>query len=105
VLYGKADMVPLKKPVAEVCAVAKKDLAPGEKLGLVCEHAYRAWTMTAEEARAEHAIPCGLLKGATVRAAIRKGELLTAGNTMLPANSKIAELRARQDKLLFGDAA
>jgi predicted homoserine dehydrogenase-like protein len=97
-------MVPLKKPVAEVCAVAKKDLSPGEKLGLVGEHTYRAWTMTAEEARADHAIPCGLLQGATVKAAIRKGELLTSDNTTLPANSKIAELRARQDKLLYGDA-
>ncbi|HVW54830.1 MAG TPA: NAD(P)H-dependent oxidoreductase [Rhizobiaceae bacterium] len=104
VLHGKADMVPLKKPVAEVCAVAKKDLSPGEKLGLVGEHTYRAWTMTAEEARADHAIPCGLLQGATVKAAIRKGELLTSDNTTLPANSKIAELRARQDKLLYGDA-
>ncbi|MGN6585355.1 MAG: NAD(P)H-dependent oxidoreductase [Rhizobiaceae bacterium] len=104
VLYGKADMVPLKRPVAEVCAVAKKDLAPGERLGLVGEHTYRAWTMTAKEARAEHAIPCGLLQGATVKAAIRKGELLTSDNTTLPANSKIAELRARQDKLLYGDA-
>ncbi|MDJ0615132.1 MAG: homoserine dehydrogenase, partial [Rhizobiaceae bacterium] len=29
VLYGKADMVPLSKPFAEVCALAKKDLQPG----------------------------------------------------------------------------
>jgi len=105
VLYGKADMVPLKRPVAEVCAVAKKDLAPGEKLGLVGEHAYRAWTMTVEEARAERAFPCGLLQGATVKAPVRKGELLTAANTTLPADSKIAQLRARQDRLLFGNAA
>ncbi|MDI6026339.1 homoserine dehydrogenase, partial [Corticibacterium sp. UT-5YL-CI-8] len=28
VLYGKADMVPLATPVAEVCAVAKKDMQP-----------------------------------------------------------------------------
>jgi predicted homoserine dehydrogenase-like protein len=104
-LYGKADMVPLKRPVAEVCAVAKKDLVPGEKLGLVGEHSYRAWTMTAGEARAGRAIPCGLLQGATVKAAIRKGELLTAGNIALAPGSKIAELRARQDELLFGDAA
>ena len=31
VLYGKADMVPLPMPVADVCALAKRDLMPGEK--------------------------------------------------------------------------
>ncbi|MEM9442808.1 MAG: homoserine dehydrogenase, partial [Pseudomonadota bacterium] len=30
VLYGKADMVPLDRPVAEVGAVAKRNIAPGE---------------------------------------------------------------------------
>ena len=47
VLYGKADMVPLAKPVAEVCAVAKKDLKPGDKLDAIGEYCYRAWIMTA----------------------------------------------------------
>ena len=32
VLYGKADMVPMPRPVAEVCAVAKRDLQPGDTL-------------------------------------------------------------------------
>ena len=51
VLYGKADMVPLAKPVAEVCAVAKKDLKPGETLDAIGEYCYRAWIMTAPEAQ------------------------------------------------------
>ena len=63
VLYGKADMVPLAKPVAEVCAVAKKDLKPGDRLDAIGEYCYRAWIMTAGEARAAGAIPCGLLQG------------------------------------------
>ncbi len=67
VLYGKADMVPLSKPVAEVCAVAKKDLKPGDKLDAIGEYAYRAWIMTAAEAREAKAIPCGLLEGARSR--------------------------------------
>jgi predicted homoserine dehydrogenase-like protein len=104
VLHGKADMVPLAKPVADVCAVAKKDLAPGDKLGLVGEHTYRAWIMKAEEARAAGAIPCGLLQGGTITQPVRKGELITRANATPPAGSKIAELRARQDKLVYGDA-
>jgi len=105
VLYGKADMVPLAKPVADVCAVAKKDLAPGDKLDAIGEYTYRAWIMTAGEARAAKAIPCGLLQGGVVTAPIRKGELITTANAAVAPNSKIAELRARQDRLVYGAEA
>ncbi|AMS44823.1 NAD(P)H-dependent oxidoreductase [Aminobacter aminovorans] len=105
VLYGKADMVPLAKPVADVCAVAKKDLAPGDALDAIGEYSYRAWIMTAGEARAAKAIPCGLLQGGTVTAPIRKGELITTANASVAPNSKIAELRARQDRLVYGAEA
>jgi len=100
VLYGKADMVPMARPVAEVCAVAKKDLAVGEMLDQIGEYCYRAWIMEAGEARHAAAIPCGLLAGAKVTAPIRKGELITYANTTVPAGSKIAALRARQDAML-----
>ena len=102
VLYGKPDMVPLAKPVAEVCAVAKKDLKPGDKLDAIGEYCYRAWIMKVEDAREAQAIPCGLLHGATVTRPVAKGQLITTANTAVPANSKIAELRARQDRLVYG---
>ena len=100
VLYGKADMVPMARPVAEVCALAKKDMAVGETLDQIGEYCYRAWIMTAPEARSAGAIPCGLLTGAKVTAPIKKGDLITRANTAVPANSKIAVLRARQDAML-----
>ncbi len=100
VLYGKADMVPMARPVAEVCAVAKKDMAVGETLDQIGEYCYRAWIMTAAEARGAAAIPCGLLTGAKVTAPIKKGDLITRANAAVPANSKIAALRARQDAML-----
>jgi predicted homoserine dehydrogenase-like protein len=100
VLHGKADMVPMPVPVAEVCAVAKRDLAIGEKLDQIGEYSYRAWIMTAAEARGAGAVPCGLLEGSTVRKQVRKGELLTSANALVPPDSKIAMLRARQDKML-----
>ncbi|WP_376710740.1 NAD(P)H-dependent oxidoreductase [Pseudochrobactrum lubricantis] len=102
VLYGKADMVPLSKPTAEVAAVAKKDMAVGETLDAIGEYCYRAWIMTAGEARAAKAIPCGMLTGAKVLKPIKKGELITYNNAALPAGSRLAELRARQDKLVYG---
>ena len=100
VLYGKADMVPMPVPVAEVCAVAKKDMGVGETLDQIGEYCYRAWIMTAPEARTAGAIPCGLLTGAKVTAPIKKGDLITRANAAVPANSKIAILRARQDAML-----
>jgi predicted homoserine dehydrogenase-like protein len=100
VLYGKADMVPMPVPVAEVCAVAKRDLVVGEKLDQIGEYCYRAWIMTVPEAREAGGIPCGLLTGAVVTAPIAKGALITYANTALPKGSKIAELRRRQDVML-----
>ena len=100
VLYGKADMVPMARPVAEVCAVAKRDMVAGDRLDQIGEYCYRAWIMEAGQARAAGAIPCGLLTGATVTARIKKGDLITKANTAVPADSKIVLLRARQDKML-----
>ncbi|CBI76177.1 homoserine dehydrogenase [Bartonella clarridgeiae 73] len=99
-LYGKTDMAPLKQPVAEVCAIAKKDLHPGEQLDFIGLYSYRAWTMSAEEARAHQAIPCGLLEKAIVTTAIKKNELITKHNTTIRENQWIARLRNKQDLLL-----
>lgn len=100
VLYGKADMVPLDRPVAEVCAVAKRDLKPGDTLDAIGEYAYRSWIMTAADARAANAVPCGLLEGGTVTAPIRKGELLTYANAAPDPASGLVALRRKQDELV-----
>ena len=105
VLYKSADMVPLETPVSEVCALAKKDLQPGEKLDAIGEYTYRAWIMLRGEAAAQKAVPCGLLEGGKVTRAIRKGELLTTANCAVDTTAKIHELRLRQDAMLSAKAA
>ena len=104
VLHGKADMIPLDAPVADVCAVAKKDLAPGEVLDQIGEYCYRAWAMEAGRALGAMAIPAGLLAGGTVTEPIAKGALLTTQNVALPPKSKIVELRRRQDHMVRGSS-
>lgn len=104
VLYGKADMVPLDEPVAEVCALAKRDLEPGETLDAIGEYSYRSWIMTAEEARAKRAIPCGLLEGGKVKVPIARGGLLTYDNAAPPVGSRLAEIRAMQDEMALAAA-
>jgi predicted homoserine dehydrogenase-like protein len=99
-LYGKPDMVPLPNPVAEVCAVAKRDLKAGETLDFIGETCYRSWTMTVGDARAAGAIPVGLLEHGKVQGPIKKGELLTRANVSLDTTTRLYELRQRQDRML-----
>jgi predicted homoserine dehydrogenase-like protein len=105
VLYGAADMVPLPVPVSEVCAVAKKDLNPGDALDAIGEYTYRAWIMTRGEAATAGAWPCGLLEKGKVTKPIKKGELLTAKNVAVDTTAKIFHLRQRQDDMLKAKAA
>jgi predicted homoserine dehydrogenase-like protein len=98
VLHGRADLEPLDRPVAEVAARAKRDLAPGEVLDRIGERCYRGWALTAEEARAQGALPLGLAERATVTRAIGKGELLTYANCAPDETLTVVRLRRRQDQ-------
>lgn len=100
VIHGKADMVPLDRPVAEVCAVAKRDLKPGDALDAIGEYTYRAYIMAVPDARAANAMPCGLIEGGIVRKPVAKGGLLTWDNVAPPAGSRLVELRRAQDAML-----
>ncbi len=102
VLHGKPDMVPLPRPVAEVCAVAKRNLAAGENLDAIGETCYRSWTMTIGEARAAKAVPVGLLEGGKVLRPISRGELLTSENAAPDRATRLYALRKLQDEMLYG---
>jgi predicted homoserine dehydrogenase-like protein len=102
VLYHTADMVPLDVPSAEVCAVAKRDLSPGERLDAIGEYTYRAWIMTVADAVRDRAVPCGLLENGKATKPIRKGELLTYHNCAVDGSARIVALRQRQDDMLKG---
>ncbi len=99
-LYGKPDMVPLPRPVAEVCAVAKRDLKVGESFDAIGETCYRSWTMTIADARAQGAVPVGLLEGGKVTAPVKKGELLTRANAEPDKTTRLWALRQRQEEML-----
>lgn len=99
-MYGKPDMVPLPRPVAEVCAVAKRDLQPGDALDAIGETAYRSYAMKAVDARAAGALPVGLLEGGKVTAPIKIGELLTTANSQPDTSTRLYTLRQEQDLML-----
>ncbi|MEQ1899328.1 MAG: SAF domain-containing protein [Devosia sp.] len=99
-LYGKPDMVPLPNPVAEVCAVAKRDLAIGETFDAIGETCYRSFTLEISDARRQQAVPVGLLEGGKVTAPIRKGDLITRANAAPDATTRLYALRKLQDEML-----
>nr|WP_314256947.1 NAD(P)H-dependent oxidoreductase [uncultured Devosia sp.] len=99
-LYGRPDMVPLPRPVAEVCAVAKRDLLPGEALDAIGETCYRSYAMAVTDSRAAGAVPVGLLEGGKVTAPIKKGELLTTANSQPDTSTRLFALRQEQDRML-----
>ena len=96
-LHGKADMVPLSKPVAEVCAIAKRDIMAGEKIDAIGETCYRSFTMKYEEAKQKSCLPVGLLEGGKALSAIKKGELITSINATPDKTTKLYEMRQKQD--------
>lgn len=104
VLYGEAEMFPLPVPSAEVCARAKRALAPGERLDAIGETCYRSFTLTVADARAARAWPVGMLHGGTVIAPIAKGELITRDKVSLPADSVLLQMRTEMDALIWGAA-
>ncbi|WP_275233730.1 NAD(P)H-dependent oxidoreductase [Pantoea ananatis] len=100
VLCGQSDIVPLHTPVAEVGAVAKRDLEPGERLGRIGECDYRGWAMDWSEARKHAALPLGLAERAVIAQPVRKGEILTTANCIPDEKLMIVQLRRKQDDLL-----
>jgi predicted homoserine dehydrogenase-like protein len=107
VLHGRADMAPLDHPVAEAITVAKRDLKAGEVMGKIGETEYRAWAMTAEQARANNAVPLGLAERARVIKPVKAGEYLTYDNCVPDDSLIVTQIRKRMDQAdaRFHDAA
>jgi predicted homoserine dehydrogenase-like protein len=98
VMHKRADLAPLDHPVAECTALAKRDLAPGEKLGKIGERDYRGFAMRWIEARERGAVPLGLAEAAKVTKPIRKGEQLTYANCETEAEFAVTQARRRLDQ-------
>ncbi|MFT3988336.1 NAD(P)H-dependent oxidoreductase [Aestuariivirga sp.] len=98
VVHRQADMVPLEQPVAEAVTLAKRDLKAGETLGKIGETEYRAWAMTAAEARSSNGVPLGLAEGAKIVKPVKAGELLTYDNCVPDDSMIVTQIRKRLDQ-------
>jgi predicted homoserine dehydrogenase-like protein len=95
---GRADLVPIDRPVAECAAVAKRDLNPGDVLGKIGEYDYRGFAMTWADARKAEAVPLGLAERAKVTKPIKAGEKLTYANCTPDDSLIITQIRRRLDQ-------
>jgi predicted homoserine dehydrogenase-like protein len=97
VMHGESHMRPLPVPTAEVGCVAKRDLAPGERLDAIGGYCYRGFALTRADAVARSALPIGLAQGATVMRRVAKGELLTNAAVEPDPQLAIVEVRRLHD--------
>lgn len=100
VINGECHMRPLPVPTSEVGCVAKRDLAPGQRLDAIGEYCYRGFALTRADAKARGALPIGLAQGATVTRAVAKGELITYAAAEPDAALRIVEVRKAHDRLI-----
>ena len=92
-LFGHAVAAPRETPVADAAAVAKRDLASGERLDGSGGSTLNGYIVEWCQARRMGLLPLALADGATLRRSIAKGSPLRYGDVDLPAQSLIQELR------------
>jgi predicted homoserine dehydrogenase-like protein len=94
-IYGEPTIISREKPVAEVVAVAKRDLDAGEKLGGIGSADYYGDLYSVSEA--EDMLPLGLAAGARTTRPVEKGSVIPSAGVELVENSFVVNLRRLQD--------
>ncbi|WP_207956257.1 NAD(P)H-dependent oxidoreductase [Rubrobacter marinus] len=97
-IYGEPTIVSRPVPSAEVVAVAKRDLVPGEKLGGIGSADYYGGVYNVAEA--EEMLPLGLAAGARVTRPIQKGSVVPRSGVEMAGDSFVVDLRRLQDAAL-----
>lgn len=101
-IYGEPTIAPRRVPAAEVVAVAKRDMAAGEKLGGLGSADYHGHLYGAEEATGM--LPIGLTPGARTTRPVARGEVLPRSAVELAEGSFIVALRRVQELTALGQA-
>ena len=92
-LFGHAAAAPRENPVADVAAVAKRDLSSGECLDGSGGSTVSGYIVEWPEARRLGLLPLALADGVELRRPIARGLPVRYGDVTLPDNLAISELR------------
>ena len=85
---------------ADVAAVAKRDLEPGDRLDGEGGFTVRGTVMPAELSLAKRALPIGLAGGVRVNRSIRRDELVTAADVELDESDEVVRIRRELEQSL-----
>jgi predicted homoserine dehydrogenase-like protein len=103
VLFGDEVAPPLGGPVAEVCAVAKRDLRRGEVLDEYGMYMTYGEAVDVEEMSSKRYLPEGLVLGCRLTRDIAQDEVLTYDDVELPEGRLADRLRAEQYRHFRGE--
>jgi predicted homoserine dehydrogenase-like protein len=96
VLFRDPVAKPLAGPVVEVCAVAKRDLKAGEELDDYGMYMTYGEAVDSEEMSRCRYLPEGLVQGCRLTRDVRRDEVMTYDDVLLPAGRVADWLRAEQ---------
>ena len=103
VLFRDSIAKPLAGPVVEVCAVAKRDLKPGEILDDYGMYMTYGEAVNTDEMSAKRYLPEGLVEGCKLKRDVNKDAVLTYDDVQLPLNRVADRLRAEQYRHFRGE--
>lgn len=85
---------------SEVVSIAKRDLAPGDRLGTIGGNDFFNMITKYSDAKAKHYVPMGVTPGSIVTKHIKKGENITFDAIKPDPNSFVWKLRTIQDDMM-----
>jgi predicted homoserine dehydrogenase-like protein len=102
VVQGRATMTPRPRMTAEVMAVAKRDLKPGDTLERIGGRTHYGMVERYEIAEQVRALPLGLAARCKVLKPVSKGEPISFDDVELAEGSTVVALRKLQDEWASG---
>jgi predicted homoserine dehydrogenase-like protein len=103
VLFRDSLAKPIAGPVVEVCAVAKRDLQPGEVLDDYGMYMTYGEAVNVDEMSQKRYLPEGLVAGCRLLHGIKKDGVVTYDDVELPQDRLADRLRAEQYKHFRGE--
>lgn len=99
-LHQEVTLVSQNQPVADVMAVAKRNLQAGETLDAFGGYTFHGVMDHYAAAHAVNALPVGLAPGAVLTQPKKQGEVITWADVRLDETLDVVKLRREQDQLL-----
>lgn len=103
-LFGDSLAKPIGPPMVEVCAVAKRDLAEGEVLDDYGMYMTYGEAVNVEEMREGRYLPEGLVEGCRLQKAIKRDQVISYDDVVLPQGRLSDKFRREQYIHFFGSS-